>query len=308
MRIIDTAHKNGGKVLKFLSYCGALPSPDSNDNPLGYKFSWAPRGVLLAAQNGATFLKDGQVVEIRPGELYDHIESFDIDGIGLFEGYANRNSCDYIPIYNIPEVQTLTRGTFRYSPWCKVLKKLHVAGYLSSEEKDVYNNLTYKQLLSLLINKPLDTDAIKTTAAHLEVEEDSDIIKVMEWLGLFEDTPILSKTPLDALCRVMMAKMVYKDGQRDMVLMQHLFEIEYDESVETVTSRLISYGADTIDTSIAQTVSLPIAICVRMFLEGSIKLNPGIMRPVTPEIYNPVLDELESLGYKFEETTVVKKK
>lgn len=304
MRIIDEAHAKGGKVLKFLSYCGALPAPDSNDNPLGYKFSWAPRGVLLAAQNGATYLKNGEVVEIKSGKLYDHLEFFDIDGVGTFEGYANRNSCDYIPIYNIPEVQTITRGTFRYSPWCNTIKDLQKIGYLNTEENPEYSTLTYKQLLARLINADVSGDIIQQTTEFLQTTVDSHTIETMKWLDLFGDELTSSKTALDALCRVMMSRMVFKEGQRDMILMQHLFHIEYETKREVVTSRLTCFGASLKDTSIAQTVSLPIAITVRLFLEGKMNLNPGIMRPVKPEIYNPVLDELESLGYKFEDSSV----
>jgi hypothetical protein len=44
----------------------------------------------------------------------------------------------------------------------------------------------------------------------------------------------------------------------------------------------------------SRTVSLPAAIAVRMILSGRIE-SRGILRPITPEIYNPVLDELATL-------------
>jgi saccharopine dehydrogenase-like NADP-dependent oxidoreductase len=59
MQIIDDVKSKGGKILLFTSYCGGLPAPDSNNNPLGYKFSWSARGVLLASTNNAIFLQDG---------------------------------------------------------------------------------------------------------------------------------------------------------------------------------------------------------------------------------------------------------
>lgn len=37
--------------------------------------------------------------------------------------------------------------------------------------------------------------------------------------------------------------------------------------------------------------------------EGKIK-TPGVLRPVTPEIYNLILDEMESLGVAFKEETL----
>lgn len=49
------------RIVSFTSFCGGLPSPESADVPLGYKFSWSPRGVLGAALNGAKFKLSGKV-------------------------------------------------------------------------------------------------------------------------------------------------------------------------------------------------------------------------------------------------------
>jgi saccharopine dehydrogenase-like NADP-dependent oxidoreductase len=62
MRFFDEARKNGSKIKSFVSWCGGLPAPENSDNPLGYKFSWSPRGVLLASTNGAKFKRNGQVI------------------------------------------------------------------------------------------------------------------------------------------------------------------------------------------------------------------------------------------------------
>ena len=59
---INEVHAQGGKVLEFYSYCGGLPAPEYAEGvPLGYKFSWSPRGVLGAALNGAKFKLGGEV-------------------------------------------------------------------------------------------------------------------------------------------------------------------------------------------------------------------------------------------------------
>ena len=47
MECFDDVHQGGGKIESFISYCGGLPAPECSDNPLGYKFSWSPRGALL---------------------------------------------------------------------------------------------------------------------------------------------------------------------------------------------------------------------------------------------------------------------
>jgi saccharopine dehydrogenase-like NADP-dependent oxidoreductase len=74
MKIIDAVHAEGGKIESFTSYCGGLPCPDDNNNPFGYKFSWSPRGVLLAAIRVAKFVEDGdnKTLDGTPGKMiYD---------------------------------------------------------------------------------------------------------------------------------------------------------------------------------------------------------------------------------------------
>jgi len=64
---------------------------------------------------------------------------------------------------------------------------------------------------------------------------------------------------------------------------------------ERITSTLIDFGVPGEDTSMARTVGLPAAIGARLILEGEINLT-GVHIPVLPEIYEPVLGELERLG------------
>ena len=55
MECFDDVHTGGGKVESFVSFCGGLPAPEASDNPLGYKFSWSPRGALMNMLSGGTF-------------------------------------------------------------------------------------------------------------------------------------------------------------------------------------------------------------------------------------------------------------
>jgi alpha-aminoadipic semialdehyde synthase len=65
MRIIDDVRARYGTITGFSSVCGGLPAPDSANNPLKYKFSWSPMGVLAASQNDAKFRLDGETVMVR---------------------------------------------------------------------------------------------------------------------------------------------------------------------------------------------------------------------------------------------------
>ncbi len=299
MRIIDDVHQKGGKILAFRSYCGGLPAPEANDNPFGYKFSWSPIGVILAGTNDARYKEDGKIVEIDGAELFDHFEILQVESLGEFEGYPNRDSVPYIDIYSIPETRTMFRGTYRYVGWCETLKAIADLGLLDKKERD-FSGMTLADYTRIFI--PGDGDIRADTAGKLGLEPGDEIIARLEWLGLFSDeqVPIERGSALEVLAEVMKAKMPYKSGERDMIILVHDFIAEVAEGKKHITSTLIDYGIPDGDSAMARTVSLPAAIATRLILEGVIT-EPGVHIPVKPEIYEPVLAELEGLRIVCEE-------
>jgi saccharopine dehydrogenase (NADP+, L-glutamate forming) len=133
---IDEVHKAGGKILSFKSYCGGLPAPECSDNPLGYKFSWSSRGVLLALRNQAAFYQDGEVKSVEGPELMAEAKPYFIYPGYAFVAYPNRDSTPYKERYNIPECQTIIRGTLRYQGFPEYIKCLVDIGFLSEDPKD----------------------------------------------------------------------------------------------------------------------------------------------------------------------------
>ncbi len=302
MRIIHEVEEKGGEILSFTSYCGGLPAPEANTNPFGYKFSWSPIGVLLAGKNSAQYLKDGQQIFIPPQDLFDNYQMITIEGLGEFEGYPNRNSLPYIELYGIESTKTMLRGTLRNKGWCSTIKKIADLGLLEEEKKD-WAGLTYKGFLRKLMNDPAEEDTTKALAAHLNIEEDSDIIQRFEWLGLLSDEPLASEkdSPLNILGAKMLEKLQYEEGERDMIILQHQFIASFGENKkEKITSTLIDFGVPNGDTSMARTVGLPAAISTKLILEGKID-KTGVHIPVGPEIYMPILQELKELDIAFKE-------
>ena len=300
MQVIHRVQKNGGQVVSFKSRTGGLPAPEANTNPLGYKFSWSPRGVLLASKNAARWREDGQEICIPGQELFDHYWRIPIEGLGELEDYPNRDSLPYLEIYGIPNAKTIYRGTLRYPGWCETLRKLVEAGWLSEETTDL-TGLTFGQLTAKLLGIP-SADVRQEAMDRLALAKDSYAVKNLDWLGLFSDEPLpLTKgSPLDALVTHMLAKMQYAEGERDMLVMQHEFIAKYAGRGEKITSTMIDYGIPHGDTSMSRTVGLPAAIAARMILQGQVDLI-GVHRPVMPEVYKPVMTELKELGIGFTE-------
>jgi saccharopine dehydrogenase-like NADP-dependent oxidoreductase len=150
MRIIDQVRGKGGRIVAFKSYCGGLPAPADNDNPFGYKFSWAPRGVLMASRNGAQYLENGRKVVVEPERLFREVHILPFGEIGDFEAYPNRDSIGYLDVYGLQGIQTLYRGTLRNMGWCDCMYNYRKAGLLELDEMEVRGK-TYGQFTRELL-------------------------------------------------------------------------------------------------------------------------------------------------------------
>ncbi|MBE0642282.1 MAG: saccharopine dehydrogenase NADP-binding domain-containing protein [Bacteroidales bacterium] len=62
MRVIDHVRSKGGKIEEFYSITGALVAPEVEKNPFNYKFTWAPKGVVMASNNDGRYLLKGKEV------------------------------------------------------------------------------------------------------------------------------------------------------------------------------------------------------------------------------------------------------
>jgi len=302
MRIIHDVEGAGGEISNFTSYCGGLPAPEANTNPFGYKFSWSPIGVLLAGKNPAEYKKDGEKISISSKDLFLNSVKVHIEGLGDFEGYPNRNSLPYIDLYGIQTTKTILRGTLRNVGWCSTLKKIVDLHLLDQEERD-WTGFTYASFLRELMNNPHEQNLRRALGSYLNIDENSDIIDRLEWLGLLEDFP-LSRTQASAIDIIgdrMLEKLQYQEGERDMIILQHAFEADYpDGKKDSIMSTLIDFGIPNGDSSMSRTVGLPPAIGTRLILEGKINIT-GVHIPVIPEIYVPILAELKEIGIEFKE-------
>ncbi len=313
MRIIDDVKGRGGKIVAFKSYCGGLPAPEANDNPFGYKFSWAPRGVLLASRNGAQYLLDGRRVEVEPERLFRDMHVLAVEDFGDFEAYPNRDSIGYVDIYGLRGIKTLFRGTLRNMGWCDTLYNFRRLGLLDLEELDVAGK-TYADFMSILLGAGSglgpgsEADLRIAAARKMGVPPDALPAWNLQWLGMFgeRELGVDRIAPLDALGNLMFEKLAFKPNERDMLVLYHDFRAEFpdraDGASERITSRMIDFGIAGGDSSMSRTVSLPAAIAVDRILRGKIE-TPGVLRPVMPEIYEPVLDALSELGIECREAT-----
>lgn len=295
-RIIDRVHARQGRVLSFYSICGALTAPEALDNPLAYKFTWSPKGVMAASLNNAQYLDKGEVISVNSEQLFSNPFKIELPEIGLLNVYPNRDSLSYREDYNLEEVNTLLRGTIRFPGWCETIDAMKKLGLLDTRTENM-EHLSYINLIERKTGSS-DLPVERQLAGFLNVEEQSAAIKSLNWLGFFSNELIghADDSPFNITCDLMFNKMMLKDKERDMIIIQHELLVHYpDDHEERILSRLVEYGNPETDTAIARTVALPAAIAADMILNGEIKAT-GLLRPFSAEIYEPVLRKLEEEG------------
>lgn len=313
VKTIDEVHQAGGKILSFLSYCGGLPAPEASDNPLGYKFSWSSRGVLLALRNAAKVYQNGKVVDIASKDLMATAKPYFIMPGYAFVAYPNRDSTPYKERYNIPEAETIVRGTLRFQGFPQFIKVFVQTGFLEETPVEALKTpITWKEatkaVLGISSSEPKDLEAAIVSKADFDSDEDRErILSGLRWIGIFSDEKITPRgNSLDTLCATLEQKMQFEENERDMVMLQHKFEIEHkDGSRETRTSTLVEYGDPKGYSAMAKLVGVPCAVATKQVLDGTLS-EKGILAPMTAKINNPIMKELkEKYGITMVEKTVL---
>lgn len=304
MQIIDQVHDRGGKVRHFYSFCGGLPAPEDNDNPFGYKFSWSPRGVVLASRNAASFYENGKEINIPGEDLFLNYRVENITGIGDLEVYPNRDSKPYRELYGLKEAETIMRGTYRNVGWCDTLKKIVDLGLVDDTPDKALANITFRKMMADIAGVAENDDVKTAISEKAGLPADHFVIGNLEWLGLFDQTPVPAcDNRLDILSEKLLERLQYRPGEKDLLLLRHTFGVENaDGSHCRITSTLIEYGIANGDFAMARTVSLPLGIGIKLLAENNIDLT-GIQIPTEKALYQPILQALSDLGIRMTEET-----
>ena len=306
MKVLDDVREKGGKMLLFESFCGGLVAPESDNNLWNYKFTWAPRNVVLAGQGGAAkFIQEGRYKYIPYHKLFRRTEFLAVEGYGKFEGYANRDSLKYRSVYGLDDVLTLYRGTIRRVGFSKAWNMFVQLG-MTDDTYTMENSetMSFREFTnSFLPYHPTDSVEIKMRLA-LNIEQDDIMWDKLLELDLFNPIKIVglkNATPAQILERILNDCWTLQPDDKDMIVMYHKFGYELDGKDHQIDSKMVCIGDDQTYTAMAKTVGLPVAMATLQILNGNIK-TPGVQLPILKEVYEPILKELEEFGVIFKET------
>ncbi|EKT3956781.1 saccharopine dehydrogenase NADP-binding domain-containing protein [Flavobacterium psychrophilum] len=306
MKVIDEIRSKGGKMILFESFCGGLVAPESDNNLWNYKFTWAPRNVVLAGQGGAAkFIQEGTYKYIPYHKLFRRTEFLEVEDYGRFEGYANRDSLKYRSIYGLDDALTLYRGTIRKVGYSKAWNMFVQLGMTDdSYIIDDSQTISYREFVNLFLPyHPTDSVEIKLRLS-LGIEQDDIMWDKLLELDLFNKNKIVGlkdATPAQILEKILTDSWTLQPQDKDMIVMYHKFGYELNGNQHQIDSKMVCIGDDQTYTAMAKTVGLPVAMATLQILNKKIT-TPGVQLPINSEVYLPILKELEEFGIHFKET------
>ena len=303
MRVIDRVKENGGTINSFYSFTGGLVAPEYDNNPWNYKLTWNPRNVVLAGHGVSQYIQQGRYKYIPYYRLFDRILKRKILQYGEFEAYANRDSLNYREIYGLKDIPSMFRGTLRRPGFAKAWNVFVQLGATDDTYRlENSENMTYRDFINSFMSYEPNVPVEIKLQDYCENAADPVVFEKLKWLGIFDKRKIGLKnaTPAQIMQKLLEEKWKLDPQDKDMLIMQHEFKYQLGNENKMIVSAMAIIGEDQQETAMARTVGLPLGIATKLLATGKIN-KVGIHRPIDKDMYQPILDELATLGISFEE-------
>lgn len=304
-KIIDRIQADKKEIISFKSFTGGLIAPMSDNNLWNYKFTWNPRNVVKAGQGSpAKFIEKGKYKYVPYYRLFDNTETINIDEMGEFEVYPNRDSLKYRKLYNLEDIQTMKRGTIRKVGFSKSWNMLIKLG-LTDDSYRISNskNMSIKEFTNCFLPYDPNKSVEKKIQKELKIKSFNEEMNKLKAIYLFDDKKKISTengTPAEILEEILKDAWKLEKNDRDMIIMYHEFKHKHANEIKKTTSTMVCIGDNKEFTAMSKTVGLPLAIASILILNKKIKIK-GITRPVHQQIYDPVLEKLNQFNINFKE-------
>ena len=305
-KIIDRIQADNKEIISFKSFTGGLIAPMSDNNLWNYKFTWNPRNVVKAGQGSAAkFIEKGKYKYVPYYRLFDNTETINIDEIGEFEVYPNRDSLKYRKLYNLDDIQTMKRGTIRKIGFSKSWNMLIRLG-LTDDSYRISNskNMSIREFTNCFLPYDPNKSIEKKVQKELKIKSFNEEMKKLKAINLFDDKKKIrtdNGTPAEILEEILRDIWKLEKNDRDMIIMYHEFKYRNGNKIKKTTSTMVCIGDNKKFTAMSKTVGLPLAIASILILNKQIKIK-GVIRPIHQQIYDPVLEKLDRFDINFKES------
>ena len=305
-KIIDRIQADNKEIISFKSFTGGLIAPMSDNNLWKYKFTWNPRNVVTAGQGSpAKFIERGKYKYVPYYRLFDNTETINIDEMGEFEVYPNRDSLKYRELYNLGDIKTMKRGTIRKVGFSKSWNMLIKLG-LTDDSYRISNskNMSIREFTNCFLPYDPNKSVEKKIQKELNIKSFNDEMNKLKAIYLFDDKKKImtdNGTPAEILEEILKDAWQLEKNDKDMIIMYHEFKYRNTNEIKKTTSTMVCIGDNKEFTAMSKTVGLPLAIASILILNEKIKIK-GIIRPIHQQIYNPVLEKLNRFNINFKES------
>jgi saccharopine dehydrogenase (NADP+, L-glutamate forming) len=307
MQVIDRIRNEGGLITGFESFTGGLIAPETDpSNPWRYKFTWNPRNVVTAGQGTAKYLHNGKDKLISYQQLFQRLTPVHVPGYGNYEGYPNRDSLKYIETYGLENIMTMLRGTLRNEGFCSAWNVLVQLGCCDgSYQMEGIDHMTHASYIDTFLPPSAAKNIEHKLSSHFRLKPDGPEIQRLRWSGFFDDTPVglRSGSPAEILEFILHKRWKLNPEDKDQIVMWHRFTYQKGNESKEIQASLVATGNDAVDTAMAKTVGLPLAISAKLLVQDKIKAR-GVVIPTTAEFYEPILRELHTLGISLKEVAI----
>ena len=304
MKMIHSIKEKGGIINSFVSHCGGLIAPESDNNPWHYKITWNPRNIVLAGKDGAEYLEANKNITVSYKLVFKNSPVVNLIEDYPLCWYPNRDSLHYIDLYGLQGISTFIRTTLRHPAFCRGWNKIVNMKLTATDDfESIKNCRTFADWLTVKTS-PYFTNKDWNNYLQLYLTDSfkNEFDRQIVFLGLRSKEPLPDnfKSSADILQYLLERKLAMSEDDKDMIVMLHEFGYEIGNKKYEVRSSLIVKGEDRLKTAMAKTVGLPLGIATKLILQNKIKIT-GLHIPIVPEIYEPVLAELANNGITFNE-------
>lgn len=271
MKMINEIRDKSGEITSFISHCGGLVAPESDDNPWHYKISWNPKSIVMAGKHGAHFRENGEEKNISYENLFTNDRLIEIPEIGWLCWYPNRDSLRYANLYGLEKVKTFIRTTLRHPDFMYGWKNVvdlnltdETPQYKTNNRSlhDVFKDHMDKQGFSEWLEKKLKERFSQTKdllenlmkLAEVENEAKEEGEKIPETFLTADEKGNLETIEIDEVKNRAAAFLAHKMHETNLTLKQ-LFYLGLDDK-ETIVSKGVCSAADVLQFAVEKKLAL----------------------------------------------------
>jgi saccharopine dehydrogenase-like NADP-dependent oxidoreductase len=298
-KAIDNIHHRGGVVSSFKSYHGSMLAEEAIDNPWEFRLIEAASDLFQLGRQNNRHLYKGKILHIPYHHLFARTESISIAGLTDLAMVPEGDALYTRKIYQLNEAHTVMKGRILRSGFERIWNLLVRLGLTDSQSRiEMFENSSFYNFLDSLL--PLDENALPEYRLKKYFNASEEDILKLKWIGFFDDdwVNIKEPTPAALVQHLLQKKLEFGEHDKDCILMEHHLEYKLKNVTYNLKATLLAEGENGIDSAAAKAIGLTTGAALKAYLLGNIKVK-GLFIPTVPEIYDPMLNELDDLGVAF---------